>query len=82
MRTRWRQGALSDLPVTVVGNDERDAAVATLVAAFAGDPVERWLYPGSTRIARTFRPLSAAFGAGASAGAYGSSATFRRSLSG
>jgi GNAT superfamily N-acetyltransferase len=37
--------ALSGLPVTVVGNDERDAAVATIVAAFVDDPVERWLYP-------------------------------------
>ena len=57
--------ALNGLPATVVGNDERDAAVATIVAAFGDDPVERWLYPELDAYRAHFPAFVAAFGAGA-----------------
>jgi GNAT superfamily N-acetyltransferase len=57
--------ALNGLPVAVVGNDERDAALATLVAAFVDDPVERWLYPEVDAYRAYFPAFVAAFGAGA-----------------
>ena len=53
------------MQVTVVENDERDAAVATIVAAFADDPVERWLYPELDAYRAHFPGFVAAFGAGA-----------------
>jgi GNAT superfamily N-acetyltransferase len=56
---------VSGLPVAVVGNDERDAAVATLVAAFVDDPVERWLYPELDAYRAHFPGFVATFGAGA-----------------
>jgi GNAT superfamily N-acetyltransferase len=43
--------------------DER--AVATIVAAFIADPVERWLWPEPTRYLTHFPAFVAAFGEGA-----------------
>jgi GNAT superfamily N-acetyltransferase len=53
------------LPITVVEKDERDAAVATLVAAFVDDPVERWLYPELDAYHAHFPAFVTAFGTGA-----------------
>jgi hypothetical protein len=58
-------GGVSGMQVSVVGNDERDSAVATLVAAFVDDPVERWLYPELDAYRAHFPDFVAAFGAGA-----------------
>jgi GNAT superfamily N-acetyltransferase len=41
---------------------EQDRAVATLVAAFAGDPAARWLYPGSHQYFAHFPEFVRAFG--------------------
>jgi ribosomal protein S18 acetylase RimI-like enzyme len=43
---------------------DRDAtrALATLVTAFAGDPVERWLFPDAEQYLRRFPVFLAAFG--------------------
>jgi ribosomal protein S18 acetylase RimI-like enzyme len=49
--------AISPVPST-----ERDAAIATVVAAFAADPVERWLWPETDLYASTFPGFVAAFG--------------------
>jgi ribosomal protein S18 acetylase RimI-like enzyme len=51
--------------VTRVAEDERDAALATIVAAFVDDPVERWLYPRIDQYRAHFLLFVAAFGAGA-----------------
>ena len=56
---------MSGMRVTVVANDEREAAVATLVAAFVDDPVERWLYPEVAAYRAHFPAFVAAFGSGA-----------------
>jgi hypothetical protein len=32
-------------PISTLGAEESSQAIATVVAAFASDPVERWLYP-------------------------------------
>jgi ribosomal protein S18 acetylase RimI-like enzyme len=56
---------MSALRVAVVGEDEGDAAIATLVSAFVDDPVERWLYPDLERYRIHFPAFVAAFGAGA-----------------
>jgi ribosomal protein S18 acetylase RimI-like enzyme len=57
-----RENALS---VAVVEEGERDAAIATVVSAFAEDPVERWLYPEPDRYHAHFPAFVGAFGAGA-----------------
>jgi GNAT superfamily N-acetyltransferase len=57
-------GAVSGMQGTVVANDQRDAAVATLVAAFVDDPVERWLYPELAAYRAHFPAFVSAFGAG------------------
>ena len=51
------EGSLSKLGV----NDET-GAIATVVAAFAADPVERWLYPAEEDYERHFPGFAAAFG--------------------
>jgi ribosomal protein S18 acetylase RimI-like enzyme len=48
--------------VSPAGEHDRDAVVATLVAAFADDPVERWLYPGEDEYRQHFPEFVAAFG--------------------
>src|SRR5690349_8144753 len=40
---------------------DRDAVVATVVAAFADDPVERWLWPGDEEYRAHFPAFVAAF---------------------
>jgi hypothetical protein len=49
--------AISSLPST-----ERGAAIATVVVAFAADPVERWLWPEADLYASCFPDFVAAFG--------------------
>ena len=53
---------MSELTVSPIAEDERSAALDTLVLAFAADPVERWLYPRAESYLRSFRPFAAAFG--------------------
>jgi GNAT superfamily N-acetyltransferase len=48
---------ISPVPIT-----ERDAAIATVVAAFAADPVERWLWPEADLYESCFPGFVAAFG--------------------
>jgi GNAT superfamily N-acetyltransferase len=49
--------AVSRLP-----SEERGAAIETVVAAFAADPVERWLWPEVDRYESCFPDFVAAFG--------------------
>jgi ribosomal protein S18 acetylase RimI-like enzyme len=49
--------AISPIPST-----ERGAAIATVVAAFAADPVERWLWPEEDLYESSFPDFVAAFG--------------------
>ena len=53
---------MSELPFSVVPKSEQARALATLVLAFADDPVERWLYPQSQQYLRYFPEFLAAFG--------------------
>jgi ribosomal protein S18 acetylase RimI-like enzyme len=48
--------------VSRVRERDRERAFATLVAAFAGDPIERWLYPGAREYLTQFPVFLAAFG--------------------
>jgi GNAT superfamily N-acetyltransferase len=52
----------SPLRVVPVDRNERSRALATLVSAFAEDPVERWLYPEAERYLTHFPVFLAAFG--------------------
>jgi hypothetical protein len=53
---------MSELSFSPVAEGERARALATLVLAFAADPVERWLYPGSEQYLASFPRFLAAFG--------------------
>ena len=53
---------MTELTVSQVGEDERSAALDTLVLAFAADPVERWLYPQPESYLGSFRRFLVAFG--------------------
>jgi ribosomal protein S18 acetylase RimI-like enzyme len=53
---------VSDLAVAPVGESDRAGALATLVSAFTGDPVMRWLYPQLQQYLTDFRLLLEAFG--------------------
>jgi GNAT superfamily N-acetyltransferase len=53
---------MSDLSFSVAGTDERARAYATLVSAFADDPVERWLYPDAQEYCTHFPEFLAALG--------------------
>ena len=53
---------MDDPAVVELGQGERPEAVATLVAAFVGDPVERWLYPGAADYLAHFGRFVEAFG--------------------
>ncbi len=56
-------GALmSALSVSALGEAERERAYATLVLAFAADPMERWLYPQPWQYLSHFPKFLAAFG--------------------
>jgi hypothetical protein len=46
-RAGHRMIKMSDLSFSPVRKVEQARAFATLVHAFASDPVERWLFPGS-----------------------------------
>jgi GNAT superfamily N-acetyltransferase len=49
-------------PVLAITPGERPRALATLVDAFRGDPVERWLYPDDEAYGRHFPAFLEAFG--------------------
>ena len=48
--------------ISPLGTDEEGRAIATVVSAFAADPVERWLYPDEEEYGRHFPEFAAAFG--------------------
>jgi ribosomal protein S18 acetylase RimI-like enzyme len=48
--------------VSTLGADAESLAIETIVAAFAADPVERWLYPADADYERHFPAFVAAFG--------------------
>jgi len=48
--------------ISPLPSSERGAAIATIVAAFAADPVERWLWPEPDRYESCFPDFVAAFG--------------------
>jgi ribosomal protein S18 acetylase RimI-like enzyme len=48
--------------ITPLDNADRSAAVATITAAFADDPVERWLWPADELYERSFPDFVVAFG--------------------
>lgn len=48
--------------VSTLAAADREVALATVVAAFAADPVERWLYPADEEYERHFPEFAAAFG--------------------
>jgi GNAT superfamily N-acetyltransferase len=52
---------MSDKPVRI-GEDERAAALGTLVSAFEADPVIRWLWPDPEQYAEVFPGFASAFG--------------------
>jgi len=53
---------MSALSFSAVGESERERVFATLVLAFAADPVERWLYPEPQQYLSHFPRFLAAFG--------------------
>jgi GNAT superfamily N-acetyltransferase len=48
--------------VSPLSNADKQVAIATVVAAFAADPVERWLWPETDAYAASFPYFVAAFG--------------------
>ena len=61
-------GLMSALSFSAVGEAEQERVYATLVLAFAADPVERWLYPEPRQYLLHFPRFLAAFGGRAFAG--------------
>lgn len=53
---------MSALSFSAVGEAEQERVYATLVLAFAADPVERWLYPKPRQYLLYFPRFLAAFG--------------------
>ena len=53
---------MSALAFSEVGESERARVYATLILAFAADPVERWLYPEPQQYLSHFPEFLAAFG--------------------
>jgi hypothetical protein len=49
-------------PISALTNENRAAAIATVVDAFADDPVERWLWPERRSYEETFPKFVGAFG--------------------
>src|SRR6516164_9500178 len=58
----WAWGVMSALAFSEVGESERARVYATLILAFAADPVERWLYPEPPQYLSHFPEFLAAFG--------------------
>jgi len=56
---------MSALSFSAVAESEQERVFATLVLAFAADPVERWLYPEPRQYLLHFPRFLAAFGGGA-----------------
>ena len=56
---------MSALSFSAVSESEQERVYATLVLAFAADPVERWLYPEPQRYLSHFPRFLAAFGGAA-----------------
>ena len=52
---------MSGLTLSPVQESERDRAISTVVAAFADDPVERWIYPAPEAYGTHFPEFVAAF---------------------
>jgi ribosomal protein S18 acetylase RimI-like enzyme len=48
-------------PVSVVSEADQAQAIATIVSAFANDPVERWLFPETEQYRRSFPEFVTAF---------------------
>jgi ribosomal protein S18 acetylase RimI-like enzyme len=48
--------------MSALSNADKPAAIATIVAAFATDPVERWLWPEADAYTASFPDFVAAFG--------------------
>src|SRR5262249_15584787 len=57
-----REGLMSALSFSAVGESDQARVFATLVLAFAADPVERWLYPEPQQYLSHFPRFLAAFG--------------------
>jgi hypothetical protein len=55
-------------PLSTLDAADESQAIATVVSAFAADPVERWLYPADEEYGRHFPEFAAAFGGRAFAG--------------
>ena len=53
---------MSALSFSAVGESEQERVFATLVLAFAADPVERWLYPELQQYLSHFPRFLGAFG--------------------
>jgi hypothetical protein len=69
MRVCWRWswelgvgGLMAGLSFSAVSESEQERVFATLVLAFAADPVERWLYPEPQQYLLHFPRFLAAFG--------------------
>lgn len=62
------RGIMNALSFSAVGEAEQERVYATLVLAFAADPVERWLYPEPQQYLLYFPRFLAAFGGRAFAG--------------
>jgi GNAT superfamily N-acetyltransferase len=56
---------MGDMDFAAVTELEWDRAIGTLVSAFEGDPVERWLYPDDAQYRAHFPAFIAAFGGAA-----------------
>jgi ribosomal protein S18 acetylase RimI-like enzyme len=52
---------MTAMPISTLDAGDRPQAIATVVAAFADDPVERWLYPTDEEYERHFPDLAVAF---------------------
>jgi ribosomal protein S18 acetylase RimI-like enzyme len=53
---------MSSRPASTLDRGDEPQAIATIVSAFAADPVERWLYPIDEEYERHFPEFAAAFG--------------------
>jgi GNAT superfamily N-acetyltransferase len=58
-------GEVTRSPVESVGMSDQARAIATIVSAFIGDPVERWMFPEPLQYLTHFPTFVAAFGGAA-----------------